>query len=71
MKPSGVKWHGSQGVTFHEKKDPIGISRSVMNLLSQLEPHDGVLIEDFHAPLITGKSTAFGLKNTYMQQLAS
>ena len=56
MKPSGVKWHGCQTVTFHDKKDAMEISRSVMDLLSQLEPHDGVLVEDFHVPSTIGKS---------------
>lgn len=56
VKPSGVMWHGSQGVTFHNKEDTDGISRTVMDLLSQLEAQDCVLVEDFHAPP-TGKST--------------
>lgn len=50
VKPSGVMWHGSQGVTFHNKEDTEGISRTVLDLLSQIEPQDCVLVEDFHAP---------------------
>lgn len=55
VKPSGVMWHGSQGVTFHNKEDTEGISRTVLDLLSQIEPQDCVLVEDFHAPP-TGQS---------------
>ena len=55
VKPSGVMWHGSQGVSFHDTKDKEGISCKILDLLSQLEPHDGVLVELFVAPPTTGK----------------
>ena len=64
MKPSGVMWHGSQGVTFHDRNDKEGIARTIVDLLSQLEPHDGVLVEGFHALPTTGKSTTVFLLGT-------
>lgn len=42
--------HGSQSVTFYNKEDTEGISRSVLDLLSQLEPQGCILVEKIITP---------------------
>ncbi|OWF52029.1 carnosine synthase 1-like [Mizuhopecten yessoensis] len=52
VKPSGVIWHGSLGVTYHARSDVIGIVEAVVHLLKDMEPENGILVETFYAPPI-------------------
>jgi len=48
VKPSGIMWHGSVGVTFHARTDVVSIWRAALQLLDQLEEENVVLVEAFY-----------------------
>ena len=50
-KPSGIMYHGSTGVTFHEASDEECVISAVAHLLSELEPESNILVEAFYAPV--------------------
>ncbi|XP_060084792.1 carnosine synthase 1-like isoform X2 [Ylistrum balloti] len=50
VKPSGVIWHGSLGVTYHARNDLKGVVEAVIHLLNDLEPENSILVETFYAP---------------------
>ncbi|KAK3586596.1 hypothetical protein CHS0354_027737 [Potamilus streckersoni] len=47
VKPSGVMWHGSSGVTFHWTDDHDGIVKVVLELCALIYQGDAVLVETF------------------------
>ncbi|XP_033728500.1 LOW QUALITY PROTEIN: carnosine synthase 1-like [Pecten maximus] len=49
VKPSGVIWHGSLGVTYHARNNVIGIAEAVIYLLKDIEPENSILVETFYA----------------------
>ncbi|XP_062594790.1 carnosine synthase 1-like [Saccostrea cucullata] len=50
VKPSGIKWHGSMGVSFYNRMDSKAICDAAALLLQALDPGDGVLVEVFCGP---------------------
>ncbi|XP_052673600.1 carnosine synthase 1-like isoform X3 [Crassostrea angulata] len=50
VKPSGVKWHGSVGVTFHPRNEPKRIIDAAIQLFMALDAGDGILVEVFCGP---------------------
>lgn len=50
VKPSGIKWNGGKGVSFHDGQEVKSICDAVISLLWYLEPGDGILLEDFCDP---------------------
>lgn len=59
VKPSGVKWHGSVGVTFHPRNEPKRIIDAAIQLFMALDAGDGVLVEVFCGPDENGRSKLF------------
>ncbi|KAL3855357.1 hypothetical protein ACJMK2_014572 [Sinanodonta woodiana] len=47
VKPSGVMWHGSKGVTFHYTDDKDEILSVVLELMTFIHKGDAVLVEAF------------------------
>ncbi|KAK7499711.1 hypothetical protein BaRGS_00009052, partial [Batillaria attramentaria] len=47
VKPFGSPWNSSQNVTYHTKTVPSTIVRAVLDLVGQIDPGDGILIESF------------------------
>ncbi|KAL3855356.1 hypothetical protein ACJMK2_014571 [Sinanodonta woodiana] len=56
VKPSGVMWHGSSGVTFHRTTDQDEIIRVVQELVTIIQKGDAVLVEAFQKTLKPIKS---------------
>lgn len=50
VKPSGIKWNGCKGVSFHDRQEVKSICDAAISLLWYLEPGDGILLEDFCDP---------------------
>lgn len=59
VKPSGVKWHGSVGVTFHPRNEPKRIIDAAIQLFMALDAGDGILVEVFCGPDENGRSKLF------------
>lgn len=59
VKPSGVKWHGSVGVTFHPRNEPKRIIDAAIQLFMALDAGDGILVEVFCGPDENGRSELF------------
>lgn len=57
MKPSGIKWHGSVGVTYHSRQNSKSISEAATQLFQALDPGDGVLVDAFVGPSEEGKGS--------------
>ncbi|XP_076088640.1 carnosine synthase 1-like [Mytilus galloprovincialis] len=51
VKPSGIMWHGSRCVSFHEVANVEEICKAVTDLLSILEVENAVMIEAFYHPV--------------------
>ncbi|CAC5423555.1 CRNS1 [Mytilus coruscus] len=51
VKPSGIMWHSSRCVSFHEVTNVEEICKAVMDLLTILEVENAVLIEAFYHPV--------------------
>lgn len=68
VKPSGVIWHGSLGVTYHDRNDVIGISEAAIYLLRDIEPENCILVETFYAPPLKNnknlENISFRLRST-------
>ena len=62
VKPSGIMWHGSRCVSFHEVANVEEICKAVTDLLSILEVENAVMIEGFYHPV---ESTNPKLGNKY------
>ncbi|XP_056016252.1 carnosine synthase 1-like isoform X1 [Ostrea edulis] len=47
VKPSGIRWHGSMGVSYHSRMDSKSICDAAIQVMQTLDPGDGVLVEVF------------------------
>ncbi|KAK3084557.1 hypothetical protein FSP39_015338 [Pinctada imbricata] len=50
VKPSGIMYHGSMGVTFHFTGDEEHVVSAILGLLESMPENNGVLVEEFYAP---------------------
>lgn len=50
VKPSGMTWHGSRCVTYHDITNFDEIYAAVLELLDILEVENAVMVEAFHRP---------------------
>jgi len=48
VKPSGVLWHGSRCVSYHDATNLSDVFKAVVCLFSIIEVENAVLIEAFH-----------------------
>ncbi|KAK3602003.1 hypothetical protein CHS0354_024783 [Potamilus streckersoni] len=47
VKPSGIMWHGSSGVTFHHTADHDEVISVVLELMTLIQKGDAILVEAF------------------------
>ena len=52
MKPSGPKYLGSVGISFHSTSDVTSIIAAADDLLQEIEEGSSVLVEEFIEPII-------------------
>ena len=63
MKPSGLMWRASRGVSFHSRFDIDSITRAVIGLAEEIEDGNVILVEAFYQTIqpTEGRSSLFGL----------
>jgi len=57
VKPSGVMWHGSAGVTFHHRTDVVNIWKAALQLLSEVEEENVIIVEAFYSTIYAKQGT--------------
>ena len=48
VKPFGPTWYSCKGVTYHDITDVTGVVRAVLDLMTLIEPGNGILVESYH-----------------------
>lgn len=48
VKPYGPTWNSCKGVTYHEHNDATEIVQAVLDLVTLIEPGNGILVQSYH-----------------------